>query len=141
VGEKCYTDADVDALANGALTTVVRAIACDTNHLFDDHCIGKHWMSKFPGGAVAHYAATMVSTPYSNNILSARLFQNVWDKGITNQAHATTEAEDYTATDNPPVLVTPRCTRCSATRTCRSGGRFRIGERAATPRVNLRPAT
>ena len=85
---------DIAALNNDPLNPVVWSIACDNSDLRDGNCIGRAWMQKSVGGAVAHYGATRGSGTLDNNVLEDSLFATVWTKGITNIAHATTLAED-----------------------------------------------
>jgi peptidase C25-like protein len=89
-----YRFSDVDALANGKRTTVVWTIACNNSDLFDQHGIGLHWMSRFPGGAVSHYGATVPSNHYVNDVLEIELFESVWNKAITIQGMAIARAEE-----------------------------------------------
>ena len=91
---ECYTTSDIAALNNDPLNTIVWSIACHNSDLRDGNCIGRAWMHKTPGGAVAHYGATRGSGTLDNNVLEDSLFAAVWSKGITNIAHATTLAED-----------------------------------------------
>jgi hypothetical protein len=91
---ECYSDADIAGLHNSPLNPIVWAIACNNANLDDASCIGRAWMTKSPGGAVAHYGATRGSGTQDNTTLEDSLFMAVWSYGITNIAHATTFAED-----------------------------------------------
>lgn len=91
---ECYTDGNVNALSNGALTTVVWSIACDNSDLRDGGCMGRAWMTKFPGGAAAHYGSTRPSSTQDNDILEDSLFAAVWRYDVTKLGLATTFAED-----------------------------------------------
>ena len=91
---ECYKAANIAGLANSPLNPILWSIACDNSDLRDGNCIGRAWMTKTPGGAVAHYGATRASGTLDNNVLEDSLFVAVWTKGITNLAHATTTAED-----------------------------------------------
>ncbi len=93
VGE-CFTNTDVNALSNGALTTLVWSIACDNSDLRDAACIGRAWMAKYPGGAAAHYGSSRPSSTQDNDVLEDSLFAAVWRYGLTKLGHATTWAED-----------------------------------------------
>jgi hypothetical protein len=91
---ECFTSGNVDALSNGALTSVVWSIACNNGDITKLDCMGTHWMSRFPGGAVSHYGATTPSNSWPNDDLEIALFNAVWDRGITTQSHAIAFAED-----------------------------------------------
>ena len=91
---ECYGDADIAALHNSPLNPIVWAIACNNANLDDPGCIGRAWVTKNPGGAVAHYGATRASGTLDNTTLEDSLFMAVWTYGVTNLAHATTFAED-----------------------------------------------
>ena len=91
---ECYTATEINALANSPLNPIVWSMACDNSDLTDGNCIARAWMTKTPGGAVAHYGATRASGTLDNNVLEDTLFTAVWTYGITNLAHATTFAED-----------------------------------------------
>jgi hypothetical protein len=93
IGE-CYKTSDIAALHNSPLNPIVWAIACNNANLDDADCIGRAWLTKSPGGAVAHYGATRASGTQDNTTLEDSLFMAVWSYGITNIAHATTFAED-----------------------------------------------
>jgi Peptidase family C25 len=93
LSSQSYRYSDVDLLANGPLTTVIWTIACNNSDLYDLNGIGLHWMSRFPGGAVSHYGATVPSNHDPNDELEIRLFEAVWDKGVTGQGLATSWAE------------------------------------------------
>jgi hypothetical protein len=97
---ECFGAANVNALTNGAMTSVVWSVACENGNLYGTGCLGRVWMSKYPGGAVSHYAATRNTSGPANDTLATMLFRAVWDKGITNQAHATTWAEDQAIATN-----------------------------------------
>ena len=96
-----YQFSDVDALANGKRTTVVWTIACNNSDLFDQQGIGLHWMSRWPGGAVSHYGATVPSNHYVNDVLEIELFEAVWNKAITTQGLAIARAEEKMAENDP----------------------------------------
>jgi hypothetical protein len=91
---ECYTATNINALTNSPLNPILWSIACDNADLTDGNCIARAWMTKTPGGAVAHYGATRGSGTQDNNVLEDSLFVAVWTYGITNIAHATTYAED-----------------------------------------------
>ena len=91
---ECYKTSDIAALHNSPLNPIVWAIACNNANLDDGDCIGRAWLTKSPGGAVAHYGATRASGTLDNTTLEDSLFMAVWSYGITNLAHATTFAED-----------------------------------------------
>ena len=91
---ECYKTSDIAALSNSPLNPIVWAIACNNANLDDGDCIGRAWMTKSPGGAVAHYGATRASGTLDNTTLEDSLFMAVWTYGITSLGHATTFAED-----------------------------------------------
>jgi hypothetical protein len=101
VSNQNYQYSNVDALSNGSLTTVVWTIACNNSDPHDQYGIGLHWMSKYPGGAVSHYGASVPSNHDPNDILETRLFEAVWDKGITCQGQAIASAETQMAANDP----------------------------------------
>src|SRR5205085_3502881 len=68
--------------------------ACDNSDLRDAACLGKAWMHRYPGGAVAHYGASRPSSTQDNDILEDSLFVAVWNDGMTQLGPATTWAED-----------------------------------------------
>ena len=94
VGAECYTPTDIGALTNSPLNPIVWAFDCQNANLTDGNCIARAWMTKAPGGAVAHYGATRDAGALDIDTEEDTLFTAVWTYGITNIAHATTFAED-----------------------------------------------
>lgn len=82
---------NINNLTNGDRTPVVFNIAC-LNHKIQSTCLGEHWMSKYPGGAVASLGATGSSYTSYNHTYDKKLFQAFCQDGqhrigwISNQA-------------------------------------------------------
>src|SRR5690606_14806965 len=88
---------DVVLLQN-LVQPVVWSIAC-TNHNLQTSgggsvdCIGEAWLEA-DHGAVASYAATVGTGTKANHELDLRLFEAVYDFGITTHAHAISYGEN-----------------------------------------------
>jgi hypothetical protein len=81
----------------GALTTprtpVVWSLSCSNSSLLQEDSIAEAWMSSVTSGGVAHYGATEPSYTIANHVLDWRLFEAVYDRGLTTHAPALAWAE------------------------------------------------
>ena len=101
-----YSNTHVDALINAPVTPVIWSLACYTGLITTTNCFGEDWMRQDADGAVAFYGATGESWIWDNGIMAQRLFDAVFNQGITTHgiAIAFTEFATYLATgelDNP----------------------------------------
>lgn len=74
-----WTNAHVDALANGSMTPVVYNIACNCGDIYQNECLSEKWMRKYPGGAVASLAATQPSYTLPNHGICSTLVRATSD--------------------------------------------------------------
>ncbi len=91
IASTSFWSASVWALAQAQLP-VVWAITCNNSALDLGATIAEAWIFA-PGGAVAHYGSTRTSGTTKNHTLNARLFEAVFDLGLTTHSHAIAWAE------------------------------------------------
>ena len=87
-----FSTGDVGDLENEQLP-VVWSFSCTNGALDFWDGIGEVWM-KIEHGAVAHYGSTRVSGTTKNHTLDKKMFEAVFDKGLTTQGQAIAWAED-----------------------------------------------
>lgn len=104
LGESFHKN-DVLALNNPWTLPVVWAFDCWNNRLdysaSEVDSIGETWLEHVGRGAVAHYGATDVSGTAQNHELDRRMFEALYDVGITRQGAAIAWAEQQMADVEP----------------------------------------
>lgn len=92
---------DVSVLENSR-TPIVWSLSCSNAKLSQDDSIAEVWMSSVFTGGVAHYGAAAPSYTLANHVLDARLFEAVYDRGLTTHAAALAWAEKKMAASDGP---------------------------------------
>lgn len=87
-----YSNGEVDALTNAQLP-VVWSFSCTNSNIGPGDGIGEVWMGT-DRGAVAHYGSTINSGTTKNHTLDKKMFEAVFEHGITTQGQAIAWAED-----------------------------------------------
>lgn len=72
---------------------IVYSIACQNNRLRDSSCIGRQWMLRDDGGAVAHWGASVNSNTAENHNRAKGIFRAIYESGFTRLGPALAEAE------------------------------------------------
>lgn len=89
-----FTSADLMTVANPPVRTpVVWSFACSNAALDSSPSISEFWMRTSNWMGVAHYGATVPSATDANHVLDAKMFEAVYDKGLTTHAKAIRWAE------------------------------------------------
>lgn len=79
-GDPPYSNGNVAALSNGAMTPIVYSINCLTGTFnMSGDCFAEAFMKKYPGGAVGIVAATDVSYSGHNDLLTHGSYDSFWD--------------------------------------------------------------
>lgn len=98
---------DIVGLAN-AVQPVIWSISCTNHNLATNgggltDCIGEVWLED-GSGAIASYGATRTTGTTANHELDRRLFEAVYDLGITTHAHAIAYAEAMMVAAYPDTI-------------------------------------
>lgn len=72
---------------------IVYSIACQNNRLRSVDCIGRQWMLRDDGGAVAHWGASVNSNTAENHNRAKGVFRAIYESGFTRMGPALAEAE------------------------------------------------
>lgn len=88
---------EVGLLQNGPMTPVVWSFSCQNGDFVYAGSIGNQWLEWSSKGAVSHYGSTVNSYTDINHELNYRMFQAVYDFGLTTQSHAIEVAEELAA--------------------------------------------
>ena len=96
VPDQDYANADVIALTN-AVTPPVWSFSCWNGNLNASDSISEVWMGTSDQRAVSHYGSTVPSSTSQNHELDFRMFEAVYDLGLTRQSHAIEYAEEQMA--------------------------------------------
>ena len=72
---------DINALTNGDLTPVVFNIAPSCGDIYQGICLSEAWLRKYPGGAVASFAATQASFTAPNSGMCSTAVACLCDTG------------------------------------------------------------
>jgi hypothetical protein len=98
LGQYFHVD-DVAMLANVQLP-VVWSLSCTTQNLALDAGLGETWLGT-AGGAVAHYGANHLAGTEQNHTLAARLFEGLFERGLTKHGQLLAWAEDLQDRTHP----------------------------------------